>query len=137
LSILLDTNACIGAISGREIAVRNRVERAAAAGERYNVSSIVVFELWYGIGRSAHAADNATQLGLFLDSVSTLPFDDEDARVAGIIRAELRKVGRPIGPYDVLIAGQAIRHNLTLITANVREFSRVPGLRWEDWSRPL
>ena len=64
-----------------------------------------------------------------------IDFDGADAKVAGEIRAELERAGRPIGAYDVLLAAQAMRHQLTLITANVSEFSRVKGLLWEDWSK--
>jgi tRNA(fMet)-specific endonuclease VapC len=64
-----------------------------------------------------------------------LEFDKEDARRSGQIRALLASKGTPIGPYDVLIAGQAIARNLTLITHNTDEFRRVPGLRIEDWQR--
>ena len=63
------------------------------------------------------------------------PFEEDDAKNAGTIRATLEKVGRPIGAYDLLIAGQAVRHNMTLITANSKEFSRVKGLVWEDWAK--
>jgi tRNA(fMet)-specific endonuclease VapC len=71
---------------------------------------------------------------VFLTSLNVLPFESEDARIAGEVRIKLERAGTPIGPYDLLIAAQAIRHGLQLITANVREFSRVEGLRWEDWS---
>jgi tRNA(fMet)-specific endonuclease VapC len=64
-----------------------------------------------------------------------LPFEDADARVAGSVRAVLEGTGKPIGAYDVLMAGQALRHQLTLVTANVAEFSRVKGLSWQDWGK--
>jgi tRNA(fMet)-specific endonuclease VapC len=70
----------------------------------------------------------------FAGPLELLPFDDDDARAAGEIRATLEAVGRPIGAYDLLIAGQALRRGMTLVTANVSEFSRVAGLRWEDWA---
>ncbi len=63
-----------------------------------------------------------------------IPFDKEDAIAAGNIRATLALAGTPIGPFDTLIAGQALCRGLTLVTANTREFSRVEGLRVEDWS---
>jgi tRNA(fMet)-specific endonuclease VapC len=63
-------------------------------------------------------------------------FDEEDTRVAGEIRATLEMAGTPIGAYDLLIAGQALRHDATLVTANTAEFSRVPDLRWQDWASP-
>jgi tRNA(fMet)-specific endonuclease VapC len=67
--------------------------------------------------------------------VSLLPFEFEDAKVAGRVRASLESAGKPIGAYDALIAGQALRHQLILVTANVREFSRIKGLAWEDWAK--
>ena len=65
-----------------------------------------------------------------------VPFDASDARMAGLIRSQLELIGRPIGPYDLLIAGQARARNMILVTANRREFQRVQGLECEDWSAP-
>jgi tRNA(fMet)-specific endonuclease VapC len=65
-----------------------------------------------------------------------LAFDDSDSRTAGAIRATLEVSGRPIGAYDLLVAGQAMARELTLVTANVKEFSRIKGLKWEDWAKP-
>jgi len=64
-----------------------------------------------------------------------LPLEDEDAPVAGSVRAFLEATGKPIGAYDLLIAGQALQRQLTLVTANVSEFSRVKGLLWQDWAK--
>ena len=136
MSFLLDTNACIAALNGRPPVVRDRIVGARNAGGEIVVSTIALFELWHGVGRSLHAERNAERLATFRDSVRILPFDEEDAHVAGGIEAELRARGTPVGPYDVLMAGQARRRGLTLVTANVREFSRVKGLQWEDWSKP-
>ena len=97
------------------------------------VSSITVFELWYGVGRSDRATENTDQLAAFLKRVRTIPFENEDAETAGLLRARLRKLGKLIGPYDLLLAGQALRRDLILVTANVSEFSRVEGLRCENW----
>ena len=106
-----------------------------AGGEIVAVSSIVIFELCYGIAKSKRRHLNADVLrGFLAGPVSQLAFDDEDARAAGEVRATLEAAGTPIGPYDVLIAGQALRHKATLVTANTREFARVPGLAWEDWA---
>jgi len=136
LSFLLDTNACIAALNGRPPVVRDRIVSVRNAGGEIIVSSVALFELWHGVGRSMQVERNAQRLAIFRDSVRILPFDEEDARVAGGIEAELRARGTPIGAYDVLMAGQAVRRGLTLVTANVREFSRVQGLQWEDWSKP-
>jgi tRNA(fMet)-specific endonuclease VapC len=73
---------------------------------------------------------------LLSSSVLALPFDNEDARAAGSIRATLQAAGKPIGAYDYLIAGQALARQLTLVTANVSEFARVKGLSWQDWAKP-
>ena len=86
---------------------------------------------WYGVGKSVHQETNARRVETFFAGpVTLLPFEEEDARRAGGIRAALESVGRPIGAYDLLIAGQALRHALTLVTANAKEFRRVKGLAW-------
>jgi tRNA(fMet)-specific endonuclease VapC len=133
---LLDTNACIALINEEPAVVRGRMQKATAAGGRVLVSSIAVFELWYGVGKSTKQEFNRKRLEKFLAGpVLVLPFEDADARVAGSVRAALEVVGKPIGAYDLLIAGQALRHQLTLVTANVSEFSRVKGLVWQDWAK--
>jgi len=136
MKYLLDTNACIALINNRAPAVRPRLQRALAADAKVLVSSVVAFELWYGVAKSARVEANARLLETFFAGpVSLLAFEPEDAKVAGRLRAGLEAVGRPIGAYDLLIAGQALRHELTLITANGREFGRVKGLEWEDWAK--
>ncbi len=96
------------------------------------LSSIVAFELYYGAFNSAPSASEHRPRSKPL-RFQVLPFDAEDARRSGEVRAALRTAGTPIGPYDILIAGQALARNLTLVTNNVREFRRVPGLAVEDW----
>jgi tRNA(fMet)-specific endonuclease VapC len=97
----------------------------------------VAFELWYGVSKSSQPEANRQRLRAFVAApVALLAFDDEDAQCAGAIRAALEVLGRPIGAYDVLIAGQALAHKFTLVTANVKEFARVKGLAWQDWSKP-
>jgi tRNA(fMet)-specific endonuclease VapC len=136
VNYLLDTNACIALINGTPAAVRSRFHKATGGGQIY-VPAVVTFELWYGVAKSAGPALNAQRLETFLSGpVIELPFDDEDARVAGSIRAALEASGKPIGAYDLLIAGQALARQLTLVTANVSEFSRVKGLSWQDWAKP-
>ncbi len=137
MSHLLDTNACIAIIKGHPPPVRTRFLQAVTAGTGVAVPAVVAFELWYGVAKSARKAANAARLEAFLAGpLDLLPFDDEDARVAGEIRATLEASGTPIGAYDVLIAGQALRRGATLVTANVAEFARVAGLAWENWSLP-
>jgi len=136
LTFLLDTNACIALINGKPPAVRTRLKKALDGGSQLFVSSVVAFELWYGVEKSAQRETNAKRVEIFFAGpVSLLPFEEEDARVAGRVRAALEKAGRPMGAYDLLIAGQALRHKLTLVTANAKEFARVSGLLWEDWSK--
>ncbi|PYV50097.1 MAG: VapC toxin family PIN domain ribonuclease [Acidobacteria bacterium] len=136
MNFLLDTNACIALINGKPAPLRNKFHRGANAGDQFFVSSVAIFELWYGVFKSSRTEFNTSRVETFLSGpVSLLPFDDEDAKAAGSVRAALEKRGRPIGAYDLLLAGQAIRHQMTLITANVSEFSRVKELDWEDWGK--
>jgi tRNA(fMet)-specific endonuclease VapC len=134
LSFLLDTNVCIAAINGRPAAVAERVAHELARRNTVVVSTVTLFELRYGIAKSQQAVRNTRTLDAFLVPMQIMPFDRDEAQMAGTIRAELERLGTPIGPYDYLIAAQAIRNNLTLITANVKEFARVSDLRWENWA---
>jgi tRNA(fMet)-specific endonuclease VapC len=116
--------------------VRERFRAAEVAGDYLAVSSVVLFELWYGVEKSTHVPENAERLRVFLSGVmDVLPFDDEDAKSAGRICAALEKSGTTIGPYDLLIAGQALARGLTVVTANAVEFARAQGLGWVDWTR--
>ena len=136
MNYLLDTNACIALMNGAPSAVRSRFEKAIRGNFQVYISSIVAFELWYGIAKSARIEINTHRLELFLSSsVVALPFENEDARAGGSIRVALQAAGKPIGAYDCLIAGQALARKLTLVTANVSEFSRVKGLSWQDWAK--
>ncbi len=133
---LLDTNACIALINGKPASVRARFQEASESGAEIQVSAIVAFELWYGVAKSSRPDANGARVEAFFDGpVRLLAFEEEDARVAGTVRATLETPGQPLGAYDLLIAGQALRHRATLVTANVREFSRVKGLAWKDWAR--
>jgi tRNA(fMet)-specific endonuclease VapC len=134
---LLDTNACIALINGDPTAVRVRMQKASAAGAHILVSSIALFELWYGVAKSKKQDFNRKRVEAFLSGpVLVLPFEGEDSRVAGSVRAAIESAGKPIGAYDLLMAGQALRDGLTLVTSNVAEFSRVKGLNWQDWAKP-
>ena len=137
MDYLLDTNACISLINGQPATVRVRLQKATATGDQVLVSSIALYELWYGVAKSTRKEFNRKRVETFLAGpIFVLPFEDADARVAGEVRATLEAVGKPIGAYDILMAGQALRHQLTLVTANVSEFSRVKGLAWQDWAEP-
>lgn len=129
---LLDTNAVIALLTRRSPVLLQRVE--AAEPGSLAVSSVVAHELYYGAYRSERVAFNLETLRLLFADLSILDLDREDARVAGEIRADLARQGTPVGPYDVLIAGQARARDLTLITNNTAEFARVPRLQLEDWT---
>jgi tRNA(fMet)-specific endonuclease VapC len=128
---LLDTNAVIALLNRTEGKVFTTALRHRS--ESVGTSSIVMYELFFGAYKSARPARNLSVVEAL--QLTVIDFNEEDAREAGKIRAYLAQKGRPIGPYDVLIAGQALGRGLVLVTANVREFSRVPGLVCEDWSR--
>jgi tRNA(fMet)-specific endonuclease VapC len=132
LSVLLDTNACIAVMNNRPH-VRERLKQARLRREVAFVSTVTLFELWFGIVKSTRRADNANRLSDFLPAVEILEFDDGDARSAAYLRLALARAGTPIGSYDLLIAGQTLHRDLVVVTANVAEFSRVPDLRWENW----
>lgn len=137
MNYLLDTNACIALINGKPPSVRAKFQKAADAGAQVFVSSVALFELWYGVAKSSHREVNKKRLETFLAGpVHALAFEEGDAEIAGAIRADLEAVGKPIGAYDLLIAGQAMRNKLTLITANISEFARIKALAWADWGKP-
>jgi tRNA(fMet)-specific endonuclease VapC len=134
LTYLLDTNACIALINGRPEAVRRRFARASKAGDLIATSSVVLFELWYGVAKSQRPKVNAERITTFLSGpIEVLDFTPEDAEQSGRVRAALEGLGKPIGAYELLIAGQALRHKATLVTANSSEFTRVRGIRLQDW----
>ncbi len=128
MKFLLDTNAVIALLKGHEgFLARLRQHRPADFG----LCSIVVHELFYGAYKGQRTSETVERLdGLAFE---VLEFDREDARIAGELRARLARAGTPIGPYDVLIAGQALSRGLTVVTHNQGEFQRVAGLTIEDW----
>jgi len=136
IEYVLDTNACIALINGTSIPVRREFTRALAEGSVVCVSSVAVHELWYGVSKSARLEANTARVQTFLGGpMEVLEFDDADARAAGALRAELERTGQSIGAYDTMIAAQAVRRGITLVTADTKDFARVDGLMWEDWSR--
>ncbi len=132
----LDTNACIDLINGVSMPVRSRFKEAIAGGSVICVSTVVLHELWYGVAKSTRRESNTARLQAFLSGpFEILDWDDADARAAGEVRSQLESEGKMIGAYDSLIAAQAVRRGITLVTANSKEFKRVDGLMWEDWAR--
>ncbi|WP_439259223.1 type II toxin-antitoxin system VapC family toxin [Lonepinella sp. BR2930] len=128
MKYLLDTNAVI-AILNNNIDFITRLKRYSPTD--FALPSIVMFELYYGVEKSQRKTENLAKLDKLPFTI--LPFELDDAKQAGKIRAELTKQGTPIGTYDVQIAGQAINRNLILITHNTKEFARINKLRFEDW----
>lgn len=126
---LLDANVVIALLNDSTSRVAQRARREKPSDVA--IPAIVVHELFYGAFKSQRADRNVTLVDALRFTV--IDFDKEDARQSGQIRALLARKGTPIGPYDVLIAGQAAARNLTLVTHNIEEFRRVPGLRVEDW----
>ncbi len=131
MKYLLDTDICIELIRQRSPGLLQRV--MALTPEDLGVSIVSVAELQYGVQRSREPERNQRALDLFLLPFALLDLDYEAAAHNGRIRAQLEAAGSPIGPYDLLIAAQALSRDLTLVTRNVREFARVAGLRVESW----
>jgi len=135
VSYLLDTNVCIAVVNGRPTQVRHRLGEMARNQAALYVSALSLFEIEFGLRKIDREAETREKYEQLFGKLSKVPFDVDDATAAGGIRAELEITGRPIGAYDYLIAGQALRRNWTLITANEREFLRVEGLKTENWAR--
>jgi tRNA(fMet)-specific endonuclease VapC len=132
---LLDTNVCIALINGSSPTIRERFERAQAEEDVMLFSSVVAYELWYGVEKSRKKEQNAQRVQTFsAGPLEWAVFDEDDAREAGAIRAALEAAGIPIGAYDVLLAGQARKRGAVLVTSNTDEFARVSGLVLEDWT---
>jgi tRNA(fMet)-specific endonuclease VapC len=131
---LLDTNVCIRILNGSSPPVAARLQATNPAEVR--LCSVVKAELLYGARKSKRVDDNLRLLRRFFMPFVSLPFDDRCAEEAGLIRLDLVRSGRPIGPNDLLIAASARAHDLVLVTHNGREFGRIVGLRVEDWESP-
>lgn len=128
---LLDTNICIYFMKNMYPTLNARVFSHDPAD--LCISSVTVFELEYGAAKSNWGERSRNNLALFLAPFTILPFDAADAATAGRLRHFLRQRGTPIGPYDLLIAAQGVARGITVVTHNIGEFSRVPGIMTEDW----
>ena len=128
---LLDTNSCIFIKNKKPEHVLEKLR--SVIKERVYISSITVAELQYGVYNSSYIEKNRISLAEFLAPFDVLDFDNSDAEKYGIIRADLSKAGKLIGPYDMLIAAQALDKDLILVTNNINEFKRVKGLKLADW----
>lgn len=131
MKYLIDTCTISHFVKGHSHIAKNL---KACAPELISISSISVMEIEYGLKLNLERAKVINPvIESLLFCIQVLPFTREDAEVAGNLRAKLKKSGTPIGPYDLLIAAQAVRHGLILVTQNTSEFARVPALLLEDW----
>ncbi|EUB76976.1 UPF0129 protein [Pseudomonas sp. GM41(2012)] len=133
IKFMLDTNICIFTIKNKPQIVR---EAFNLHDGQLCISAVTLMELIYGAEKSATPEKNLAVVESFAARLEVLPFDNEAAAHTGMIRSELARAGTPIGPYDYMIAGHARSRGLIVVTNNLREFERVPGLRVEDWVHP-
>lgn len=131
MKLMLDTNICIYIIKQQPESVLRRFLEYQVGD--IGISSITLSELRYGVAKSKHREKNSEALDEFLIPLEILPFDEDAVLAYGEIRSSLEKAGTPIGAMDLLIAAHAVSQGVTLITNNLREFSRVPGLAVVDW----
>lgn len=134
LKYMLDTNICIFTIKNRPQEVREAFKRHHG---QMCISTITLMELIYGAEKSTNPEGNLADVEGFAARLEVLKYDQDAAAHTGQLRAELARLGKPIGPYDQMIAGHARSHGLIVVTNNRREFDRVPGLRIEDWVAPI
>ncbi len=127
---MLDTNVCIQVIRDKPAGGRERFQGETG---KLAISSIVLHELHVGVFLSYAPDRHRDELEAFLPGVTVMDFNDQAAKHAAEIKAKLMNQGNLIGPNDLLIAGHARSLGLKLITSNLREFTRVDGLRCEDW----
>lgn len=130
LLYLLDTDLCIRVLRDRPKGLR---ERFNAEADTLCISMVTLFELYYGAEKSARPVENRHEVERFAARLEVLPFDAAAAAHAAEIRATLERRSLPIGAYNLLIAGLARSRGLVVVTGNLREFTRVDGLRAEDW----
>ena len=135
MKFLLDTNVCIQFLNGRSESVRQQLIRRQP--DDIMLCSIVKAELRFGVAKSNNPLQSLNKITPFLERFASLPFDDNAAVVYATIRADLERIGLPIGPNDLLIAAIAIANQLVLVTHNAREFGRVRGLKTEDWEETI
>lgn len=131
LKYMLDTNIIIYIMKNRPAQVKKRFKQHK---EQLSISSITLGELVFGAEHSQQQERNLSDIEAMIARLEVLPFDNKPAYHFGQIRAALYNIGKPIGPYDMMIAGHARSSGLILVTNNIREFERVPGLQLENWA---
>ncbi|MEM7534557.1 MAG: type II toxin-antitoxin system VapC family toxin [Chloroflexota bacterium] len=132
---LLDTNICIAYLNNSNVNVVYQLKNISP-NDVY-LCQIVKAELMYGAckSKSTRQAENIARAERFFRQFKSLPFDNKSVATYGRIRANLNKIGKPIGPNDLIIASIAVAHDVTLVTHNIREFSRIPQLKYVDWMK--
>ena len=130
LTYMLDTNICIYVMKTHPPELREIFNRNA---ERLCISSITLGELHYGAEKSMRRTDNLAKIERFVAHLEVLPFGEKAAAHYGQVRAELARAGTPCGPHDMQIGGHARSEGLIVVTNNLREFERMPGVRTENW----
>jgi tRNA(fMet)-specific endonuclease VapC len=131
---LLDTNVCIALLRGKDPLLLQRAKARKPADVA--LCSVVLAELYYGAALSNQPNIQNARIQAFIQPYRSLPFDDAAAELFGDIRAQLEKLGTPIGPYDMMIAAIGRANRLTVVMHNTSESTRVPGLSLEDWQIP-
>ena len=131
MTYLLDTNVCVVHLAGRSTKIQTKLQ--AIPPKEVTLCSIVKAEIIYGTLKGNYQSQAVAARQNFLKLFVSLPFDDLAANFYGKERARLAKLGQSIGPNDLMIASIALANNLTLVTHNTREFSRVANLQIEDW----
>ena len=132
MKYLLDTNICIYLIKNKPKKLLTKIHKTPLS--EIAVSSITIAEMEYGIAKSTKPTESRIALMKFLLPFEIIDFTEEAAPHYGSIRCDLQKKGTPIGNMDLLIASIALAHGLTLVTNNVKEFSRIDNLKIEDWT---
>lgn len=131
MKYLLDTNVCIRYLQGRLPVILDAIR--SRKPDEIVICAVVKAELYYGAMKSQFPAETLAKQRQFTDRFPALPFDGKAALIFGKIRADLHRQGNLIGPYDLQIGAIALANNLTLVTHNTREFSRIEGLQLTDW----
>jgi len=130
LTYMLDTNICIYVLKNYPPKLR---EKFNALAEQLCISTITLGELHYGAEKSVRRAENLMAIAHFVARLDVLPFAQKAAVHYGQVRAELERAGTPCGPHDMQIGGHARSEGLVIVTNNMREFARMPGVRAENW----
>ena len=136
MTLSIDTNIFVDLIRARTPLVRERLQAAQEDDQTLVASLIVLHELHFGAERDQNPQRQRENVERALEDVEIIPFDDNDMIVCARVRADLARRGRPIGAYDLLVAGQALARGWTVVTANTHEFGRIDGLTVIDWTAP-